>query len=137
MPLPVVRVAPSPTADAKWRATFEDGRSVDFGRRGSADFTTHGDPHRMLRYLLRHGIGKAAYTSLVDAPPSEGTAPRPASCASRPGRTGPIRARAASGRAGCCGASRPLAAAARRAGSEGRVRVVLSRRSRVSDFKAW
>ena len=128
MPLPVVRVAPSPTADAKWRATFEDGRSVDFGSRGSADFTTHGDPHRMLRYLLRHGIGKAAYTSLVDAPPSEVL--RRARQLRKSSREDWADPRTRGFWARWLLWSEPsLAAAARRAGSEGRVRVVLSRRS--------
>jgi len=38
----------------KWRATFPDGRSVNFGLRGYSDYTIHKDHSRMLRYLTRH-----------------------------------------------------------------------------------
>ena len=50
-----VRVAPSPLQAKKWRAHLPDGTHVDFGQRGSEDFTVHKDAHRMARYLLRHG----------------------------------------------------------------------------------
>lgn len=44
-----------PDARKKWRAVLPDGRNVAFGQKGADDFTTHKDPHRMLRYLFRHG----------------------------------------------------------------------------------
>ena len=68
MPLPVARVAPSQSADAKWEVTLPTGRTLAFGQRSFDDFTTHGDPHRMLRYLLRHGVGRPAYDALKDKP---------------------------------------------------------------------
>jgi hypothetical protein len=41
-------------APHKWRATFPNGRSVNFGLRGYSDYTIHKDHSRMLRYLTRH-----------------------------------------------------------------------------------
>ena len=66
----VVEVAPAPRATGKkWRATFPDGGTVDFGARGYDDYTTHRDPYRMLRYLLRHGgLDAAQYAALRAAP---------------------------------------------------------------------
>ena len=49
-----VTVRKSPNLEKKWRATFENGRHVDFGRRGYSDYTMHKDHARMLRYLGRH-----------------------------------------------------------------------------------
>lgn len=48
-----------PTAKGKKHKMvfYEDGRRVrttHFGQLGAADFTTHGDPGRKRRYLLRH-----------------------------------------------------------------------------------
>lgn len=43
----------SPTR--KWRIRLDDHRTVDIGQPGASDFTIHQDPHRLLRYLLRHG----------------------------------------------------------------------------------
>ena len=34
---------------------ISDGKSVDFGGKGYSDYTIHGDPQRMKRYLARHG----------------------------------------------------------------------------------
>ena len=52
----------SPRRDKKWRADVVDAtgakRSVDFGARGASDYTVHGSPHRMARYLRRHGAAK-------------------------------------------------------------------------------
>lgn len=50
----VVALRRSPRPGKKWRVTFADGDAVDFGQRGAADFTTHRDPARMVRYLARH-----------------------------------------------------------------------------------
>lgn len=44
----------SPKKDKKYRVTFEDGKYVDFGGKGYSDFTIHGDPERMRRYVARH-----------------------------------------------------------------------------------
>jgi len=44
----------SPKSEKKYRVTFEDGKSVDFGGKGYSDFTIHKDPKRMRRYLARH-----------------------------------------------------------------------------------
>jgi Family of unknown function (DUF5754) len=41
-------------APHKWRATFPDGRAVNFGLRGYSDYTIHKDQARMKRYLTRH-----------------------------------------------------------------------------------
>ena len=38
----------------KRRATFPNGKSVNFGLRGYSDYTIHKDHARMLRYLTRH-----------------------------------------------------------------------------------
>ena len=39
----------------KFTAQFPDGGAiVRFGRKGYSDFTIHGDPMRMKRYLTRH-----------------------------------------------------------------------------------
>lgn len=40
--------------DKKYRVTLEDGKHVDFGGKGYSDFTIHGDPKRMRRYVARH-----------------------------------------------------------------------------------
>ena len=45
----------SPNPKKKYRVTFPDGKSVDFGGKGYSDYTIHGDPQRMKRYLARHG----------------------------------------------------------------------------------
>lgn len=50
----LVTVSRSPIPVKKWRATFDTGRHVDFGRRGYSDYTIHKDHARMLRYLGRH-----------------------------------------------------------------------------------
>ena len=49
----IVRVSRA-KAPHKWRATFPDGRSVNFGLRGYSDYTIHKDYSRMKRYLTRH-----------------------------------------------------------------------------------
>ena len=44
----------SPNPLKKFRATFENGKHVDFGARGYSDYTIHKDPERMRRYMIRH-----------------------------------------------------------------------------------
>lgn len=39
----------------KWRIeVLNTGKAVEFGQAGASDFTIHGDPARMVRYLVRH-----------------------------------------------------------------------------------
>jgi Family of unknown function (DUF5754) len=38
----------------KFRATFPEGRTVHFGRKGYSDYTIHKDRERMKRYIIRH-----------------------------------------------------------------------------------
>jgi hypothetical protein len=38
----------------KWRAEFQNGHKVNFGRVGYSDYTIHKDKERMGRYLTRH-----------------------------------------------------------------------------------
>ena len=49
-----LRKAPR-TTNKKWEVTLPDGKVVRFGALGYEDFTTHGDPRRMVRYVVRHG----------------------------------------------------------------------------------
>lgn len=49
----ILRKSPKPTK--KYRVTFPDGKFVDFGGAGYSDYTIHGNPARMKRYLARHG----------------------------------------------------------------------------------
>ena len=41
-------------APYKFKATFPEGRTVHFGRKGYSDYTIHKDSARMKRYLVRH-----------------------------------------------------------------------------------
>ena len=50
-----VKITRSPNPLKKFRATLEDGRTVDFGARGYSDYTKHKNPSRMRSYVLRHG----------------------------------------------------------------------------------
>ena len=50
-----VKITRSPNPIKKFRATLEDGRTVDFGARGYSDYTKHKNPSRMRSYVLRHG----------------------------------------------------------------------------------
>ena len=52
-----VKLRKSPNPKKKFRATFEDGTSIDFGAKGYSDFTIHKTPLRMRSYLIRHGAG--------------------------------------------------------------------------------
>ena len=38
----------------KFRATFPEGRTIHFGRKGYSDYTIHKDRERMKRYIIRH-----------------------------------------------------------------------------------
>ena len=50
-----VKITKSPNSKKKFRATLEDGRTVDFGASGYSDYTKHKNPSRMRSYILRHG----------------------------------------------------------------------------------
>ena len=50
-----VKITRSPNPLKKFRATLEDGRTVDFGASGYSDYTKHKNPSRMRSYVLRHG----------------------------------------------------------------------------------
>jgi hypothetical protein len=50
-----VKITRSPDRKKKFRATLEDGRTVDFGASGYSDYTKHKTPSRMRSYVLRHG----------------------------------------------------------------------------------
>ena len=50
-----VIITRSPDTKKKFRATLDDGRTVDFGASGYSDYTKHKDPSRMRSYVLRHG----------------------------------------------------------------------------------
>lgn len=50
-----VKIIRSPNPKKKFRATLEDGRTVDFGASGYSDYTKHKNPSRMRSYVLRHG----------------------------------------------------------------------------------
>ena len=54
-----VRLYTSPKPEKKWRVSFPDGKSVDFGAAGMSDFTKHKNPVRMRSYVKRHsGMGE-------------------------------------------------------------------------------
>lgn len=50
-----VKIVKSPNRKKKFRATLEDGRTIDFGASGYSDYTKHKTPSRMRSYVLRHG----------------------------------------------------------------------------------
>ena len=50
-----VELTSSPKHDKKFRVTFDDGDSVDFGAKGYSNYTKHGDAARMRSYVRRHG----------------------------------------------------------------------------------
>ena len=53
-----VVIRKSPIAKKKFRASVYDRGKVDvvdFGGAGYSDYTLHGDPFRMRRYVIRHG----------------------------------------------------------------------------------
>ena len=49
------KLTKNPTPTHKFRVTFDDGETVDFGARGYSDYTRHRSPKRMRAYLRRHG----------------------------------------------------------------------------------
>ena len=49
-----MKLARSPRANKKWRATFSDGRHTDFGDPQYEDYTQHKDKERRRAYRQRH-----------------------------------------------------------------------------------
>ena len=50
----LISIKESPNKNKKFRATFSDGKSVDFGMAGASDFTLSGDEKAKQNYLARH-----------------------------------------------------------------------------------
>lgn len=50
-----VQLEDSTRATKKYVVTLPNGGKVHFGQAGAEDYTTHGDPKRMVSYLNRHG----------------------------------------------------------------------------------
>ena len=65
-----VRVTRSPDKKKKFRATLEDGRTVDFGASGYSDYTKHKTPSRMRSYVLRHG-GRVPRRTIAERDPKK------------------------------------------------------------------
>jgi hypothetical protein len=63
-----VKITKSPNSKKKFRATLEDGRTVDFGASGYSDYTKHKNPSRMRSYVLRHG-GKVPKRIIAERDP--------------------------------------------------------------------
>lgn len=63
-----VKVTRSPNPKKKFRATIEDGRTVDFGASGYSDYTKHKNPSRMRSYVLRHG-GRVPKRTIAEREP--------------------------------------------------------------------
>jgi len=49
-----IKLKKSPRKNKKFRVTFEDNKTVDFGASGYSDYTIHKNQERMHRYLARH-----------------------------------------------------------------------------------
>lgn len=65
-----VRLYPAADGVHKMEAHLESGAIVPFGVLGYSDYTTHKDPHRMARYILRHGgITSTEYQRLKTSAP--------------------------------------------------------------------
>ena len=65
-----VKITRSPNPKKKFRATLEDGRTVDFGARGYSDYTKHKNPSRMRSYVLRHG-GQIPKSTIAERSPKK------------------------------------------------------------------
>jgi hypothetical protein len=65
-----VKITRSPNPKKKFRATLEDGRTVDFGARGYSDYTKHKNPSRMRSYVLRHG-GQISKSTIAERSPKK------------------------------------------------------------------
>ena len=65
-----VKITRSPNPKKKFRATLEDGRTVDFGARGYSDYIKHKSPSRMRSYVLRHG-GQIPKSTIAERSPKK------------------------------------------------------------------
>jgi len=65
-----VKITRSPNPKKKFRATLEDGRTVDFGARGYSDYIKHKNPSRMRSYVLRHG-GQIPKSTIAERSPKK------------------------------------------------------------------
>lgn len=65
-----VKITRSPNPKKKFRATLEDGGTVDFGARGYSDYTKHKNPSRMRSYVLRHG-GQIPKSTIAERSPKK------------------------------------------------------------------
>jgi len=65
-----VRIRRSPNPAKKYRATLEDGRTVDFGASGYSNYTKHKNPSRMRAYVRRHG-GKISMGLISEQDPKK------------------------------------------------------------------
>jgi len=65
-----VKITKSPNSKKKFRATLEDGRTVDFGASGYSDYTKHKNPSRMRSYVLRHG-GRVPKRTMTERDPKK------------------------------------------------------------------
>lgn len=65
-----VKITRSPNPKKKFRATLEDGRTVDFGASGYSDYTKHKNPSRMRSYVLRHG-GQIPKSTIAERSPKK------------------------------------------------------------------
>ena len=65
-----VKITKSPNSKKKFRATLEDGRTVDFGASGYSDYTKHKNPSRMRSYVLRHG-GRVPKRTIAERDPKK------------------------------------------------------------------
>ena len=65
-----VKLTNSPKATKRYRITFEDGKTVDFGARGYSNYTIHKTPERMRNYVTRHG-GKVPLSTKKETEPSK------------------------------------------------------------------
>ena len=65
-----VVITKSPDRKKKFRATLENGRTVDFGASGYSDYTKHKNPLRMRSYVSRHG-GKIPKNTMIQKIPAK------------------------------------------------------------------
>ena len=65
-----VKITKSPNSKKKFRATLDDGRTVDFGASGYSDYTKHKNPSRMRSYVLRHG-GRVPKRTIAERDPKK------------------------------------------------------------------
>jgi hypothetical protein len=50
----LLKIEKSPSAEKKWRASWSDGSTTDFGQRGSDDYTLSATKEDRAKYRIRH-----------------------------------------------------------------------------------